>query len=303
MSYPFVQLPHSLELLEHDTARVSSNKPEFVKFNKHEFTSCRPENKIPNTESPTTKRSGPTILPPAFPVISPLYNFTQSIPTTTGVANETSPPSIVSLDEITPTGLAFPLFSNNVDSHSTALSYMYPAQRGFVSPPPSVQITNFTQPYQGGMGLNPIPQTLSQSMNGGIGLVNPLSMVSAIPPTPTAVPPPTKPVSSTTFTTNSLPLHNREDGQWLDITAYLNLPQAKAAKELNIPTSSLSKRWKESARNRKWPYRAVCRLDKEIMTLMYNIPPGGALPPEIEEKLSRLLKERQEHLKPVIIRF
>lgn len=93
------------------------------------------------------------------------------------------------------------------------------------------------------------------------------------------------------------------DCHWINITNYLNLPQSEAAKQLNIPTSSLSKRWKESARNRKWPYRAVCKLDKEIMTLMHNIPPGSTLPPDIEEKLSKLLKERQEMLKPVIIRL
>lgn len=49
---------------------------------------------------------------------------------------------------------------------------------------------------------------------------------------------------------------------YVDITEYLNLPQTEAAKKLGIPTSTLSKRWKEAAANRKWPYRTVSRLDK-----------------------------------------
>eukprot|EP01126_Amoeba_proteus_P054539 TRINITY_DN6718_c0_g1_i2.p1 TRINITY_DN6718_c0_g1~~TRINITY_DN6718_c0_g1_i2.p1 ORF type:complete len:303 (-),score=68.49 TRINITY_DN6718_c0_g1_i2:38-946(-) len=302
MSYPFVQLPHSPEQghIQRDDVPLHPTESDDLK----QVTKIQPE-------SPNTKRSGPTILPPAFPVISPLYNFTQSAgPVATEVTNEVNTPSIVSLDEIQPS-LTYPLFNNNVDS--TALSYMSAIQKGLVSPPTSVQIGNFIQPtqYPSTVGLNPLytatlPHTLSQPMTGVINSVNPLSMVGTIPSMPTTVSPPVKSVSPPTSTTIMAPTpspHNREDGQWLDITAYLNLPQAKAAKELNMPTSSLSKRWKESARNRKWPYRAVCRLDKEIMTLMYNIPPGGALPPEIEEKLSRLLKERQEHLKPVVIRL
>lgn len=55
---------------------------------------------------------------------------------------------------------------------------------------------------------------------------------------------------------------------------YLTLPQSEAAHKLGIPTSTLSKRWKEAVRARKWPYRTVAKLDKEIMTLLHNIPQG-----------------------------
>ena len=64
---------------------------------------------------------------------------------------------------------------------------------------------------------------------------------------------------------------------YVDITEYLNMPQSEAAKKLGIPTSTLSKRWKEAVRGRKWPYRMICKLDKEIMTLLHNVPQGTQL--------------------------
>lgn len=94
--------------------------------------------------------------------------------------------------------------------------------------------------------------------------------------------------------------------QFIDITHYLNMPQSQAAKKLGIPTSTLSKRWKEAVRNRKWPYRAISKLDKEIMTLLHNIPQNGdnaPLPSDIEATLGHLLRRRQEELKPVRIRI
>eukprot|EP01097_Dermamoeba_algensis_P010766 TRINITY_DN8057_c0_g1_i1.p1 TRINITY_DN8057_c0_g1~~TRINITY_DN8057_c0_g1_i1.p1 ORF type:complete len:245 (+),score=45.03 TRINITY_DN8057_c0_g1_i1:160-894(+) len=103
------------------------------------------------------------------------------------------------------------------------------------------------------------------------------------------------------------PLIPVPNGQhFVDITEYLNLPQTTAAKKLGIPTSTLSKRWKEAVRKRKWPYRTVCKLDKEITTLLHNIPQGqnaGSLPEEVEETLSLLLRKRQEELRPVVIRI
>jgi hypothetical protein len=93
---------------------------------------------------------------------------------------------------------------------------------------------------------------------------------------------------------------------YVDITEYLNMPQSEASKKLGIPASTLSKRWKEAVRKRKWPYRMVCKIDKEIMTLLHNVPQGPnapPLPPEIETALGHLLKKRQEELRPVVIRL
>ena len=92
---------------------------------------------------------------------------------------------------------------------------------------------------------------------------------------------------------------------YIDITDYLNMPQQEAAKKLGIPPSTLSKRWKEAVRKRKWPYRMICKIDKEIMTLLHNVPQGPNAPPlpeEIETALGQLLRKRQEELRPVVIR-
>jgi len=41
-----------------------------------------------------------------------------------------------------------------------------------------------------------------------------------------------------------------KESNFLDITEYLNMPQTQAAKHIGIPTSTLSKRWREAARQR-----------------------------------------------------
>lgn len=110
--------------------------------------------------------------------------------------------------------------------------------------------------------------------------------------------------SATSSTLVPVPQHSGPN--YTDITEYLNMPQNEAAKRLQIPTSTLSKRWKEAVVNRKWPYRTVCKIDKEIMTLLHNIPQGPGAPPlpaEIEQSLAMLLKRRQAELRTVILRL
>eukprot|EP01114_Cavostelium_apophysatum_P009184 TRINITY_DN22270_c0_g1_i1.p1 TRINITY_DN22270_c0_g1~~TRINITY_DN22270_c0_g1_i1.p1 ORF type:complete len:273 (+),score=44.80 TRINITY_DN22270_c0_g1_i1:54-872(+) len=93
-------------------------------------------------------------------------------------------------------------------------------------------------------------------------------------------------------------------GTFINVTPYLTLPQHAAAKKMGIPSSTLSKRWKEASCSRKWPFRTVSKLDKEILTLLKNVETSQSpLPPHVEETLGILLKRRQEELRTVIIRI
>ena len=93
----------------------------------------------------------------------------------------------------------------------------------------------------------------------------------------------------------------------VDITEYLNLPQSDAAAKLGLPVSTLSKRWKEAAKNRKWPFRKVAKLDKEIAALLQAVPQSGVeagiLPGEVETQLTAMLKERAVDLRKISIRL
>jgi hypothetical protein len=53
----------------------------------------------------------------------------------------------------------------------------------------------------------------------------------------------------------------------VDITKILTLPLPKAAKKLNLSPGKFRTRWKETFKRRNWPYKAVCRIDKEIIRL------------------------------------
>jgi predicted DNA-binding protein (UPF0251 family) len=100
-----------------------------------------------------------------------------------------------------------------------------------------------------------------------------------------------------------------EHEEYIDVAPYVTLPQHEAAKKLGIPSSTLSKKWKDATVNRKWPYRALAKIDKEITTLMHNIPRNSTdgtpvcMDPELEEQLTSLLKKRQQEARSVIIRL
>ena len=119
---------------------------------------------------------------------------------------------------------------------------------------------------------------------------------------------------------------NARGRQIVDITEYLCLPQSDAAVKLGVrirarplsgrvrlticlqlPVSTLSKRWKEAAKNRKWPFRKVSKIDKEIAQLLQGVPQdgeeAGALTPELEHQIGVLLRQRQDELRRVSIRL
>jgi len=93
--------------------------------------------------------------------------------------------------------------------------------------------------------------------------------------------------------------------EFMDIAPFVTFPQYEAAKKLNIPSSTLSKKWKDATVNRKWPYRTLAKIDKEIKTIMHNIhrDSNGNVDPQVEQKLAKLLQVRQNETRPVIVRM
>jgi len=89
---------------------------------------------------------------------------------------------------------------------------------------------------------------------------------------------------------------------YFDVTPFIQLSQEKAAQKLGIPKSTLSKRWREATCNRKWPYRQLCKLDREIKTIIHNMQTHGAREPQLQENLATLMKMRQEESRVVYIK-
>jgi len=92
---------------------------------------------------------------------------------------------------------------------------------------------------------------------------------------------------------------------YVDVTPYLDLSQNEAAKKLNIPSSTLSKRWREATVGRKWPYRNIAKVEKEIQTLLKNAPNQDStkLPAHMQDTLARLMKRKVEECRQVYIRL
>jgi len=89
---------------------------------------------------------------------------------------------------------------------------------------------------------------------------------------------------------------------YTDLTPYLRLSQEDAAKRLGIPSSTLSKRWREATRNRKWPFRTLSKVEREIKTIVHNLPRGVPIEAELAQNLSVLLKKRNEEGRAVFIK-
>jgi hypothetical protein len=89
--------------------------------------------------------------------------------------------------------------------------------------------------------------------------------------------------------------------QMVNLSQFGTMPQTEAARSLGIATSSLSKKWKEATNSRKWPFRTIMKIDKEIMALMNNIKAGQPLDAYTEFNLGILLRRRQQELVPVVV--
>jgi len=94
---------------------------------------------------------------------------------------------------------------------------------------------------------------------------------------------------------------SHEDGFFINVAPYLHLPQHEAAKNLGIPSSTLSKRWKEATNNRKWPFRVLAKLDKEILTLAQNAFHSQS--EKLQSALTLLYEKRKEVVKDIHIRL
>jgi hypothetical protein len=168
------------------------------------------------------------------------------------------------------------------------------AQQGFSSPSQNDPLTKESS------GVDTAPKVVSVTSTPLNATLSASSDVSMPPPEPSI----TNQLATTEQSNEIIPMPRGQS--YVDITEYLNMPQADAARKLNIPPSTLSKRWKEAVRKRKWPYRMICKIDKEIMTLLHNVPQGAHAPPlpeEIEGALGILLRKRQDELRPVVIRI
>ena len=88
----------------------------------------------------------------------------------------------------------------------------------------------------------------------------------------------------------------------VDVTSYLSMSQFRASRLLRIRPATLRKKWMEATHNRKWSYRTLKRLDREIALLSRNIQLGSSSG-EMIEHFGRLLKDRESQLAPVKISF
>lgn len=92
---------------------------------------------------------------------------------------------------------------------------------------------------------------------------------------------------------------NTADSCYFDISPYFGMSQRAAAKCLEIPSSTLSKRWREATVNRKWPYRDVAFLNKQIEALKTFKP----FDYEVQAEIQELERKKTSILRPIFIRL
>lgn len=92
-------------------------------------------------------------------------------------------------------------------------------------------------------------------------------------------------------------LSGKDIQRTVEISKYFHLPQHEAADLLGIPSSTLSKRWKEATVNRSWPHRPLLKIEKAISVLSQQKNDY------VRDELTELLEKRKELTKPVFVRL
>eukprot|EP01114_Cavostelium_apophysatum_P008546 TRINITY_DN2109_c0_g1_i1.p1 TRINITY_DN2109_c0_g1~~TRINITY_DN2109_c0_g1_i1.p1 ORF type:complete len:293 (+),score=38.45 TRINITY_DN2109_c0_g1_i1:182-1060(+) len=120
---------------------------------------------------------------------------------------------------------------------------------------------------------------------------------------PDAVPATASPAPSNAVGAATASFSQQTEGMqgYFDVTPFITLSQERAAKRLGIPKSTLSKRWREATCNRKWPFRQLCKIDREIKTLLHNLQ-GGTVNAQLQSNLATLMRQRQDESRIVFIK-
>jgi len=89
---------------------------------------------------------------------------------------------------------------------------------------------------------------------------------------------------------------------------HLLMRQTEAAYQLGFSSSTFSKRWRDSVPTRKWPYRKNSKLSNAIKVLRSmqkksNQDHFDSSKSHVENELARLLKERNDNLRPAVIHY
>eukprot|EP01114_Cavostelium_apophysatum_P022066 TRINITY_DN7862_c0_g1_i1.p1 TRINITY_DN7862_c0_g1~~TRINITY_DN7862_c0_g1_i1.p1 ORF type:complete len:230 (+),score=40.99 TRINITY_DN7862_c0_g1_i1:228-917(+) len=89
----------------------------------------------------------------------------------------------------------------------------------------------------------------------------------------------------------------------VDVSCLLEYSQRTAARILDGPNSTFSKKWRQVTHNRKWPYREIRKLNQAIGAIEKNIPYSTVERAAMTVSQSRLLKQKEEQTRPVYIQL
>jgi len=92
------------------------------------------------------------------------------------------------------------------------------------------------------------------------------------------------------------------NSRMVNVACLLGVPQRQASRILGVPNSTFSKKWRNKTNNKKWPYRIVRRLSKEIQTIEANIPISDPTTvPMMQANLERLQADMKKEIQPVYL--